>query len=104
MANSASDLGSKKARKMGNHQSSEKPTFVKPYQLHGVPRPLPTTGLHGLKMQPMNFFEEEETFVAADDDPHMARAAIYYLMAQEDRLSSKVSELINCETVILEIE
>jgi len=88
LTNSASDLGSKKARKMGSHQSSEKPKFVKPYQIHGVPRPLPTTGLHGLKMQPMNFFEEE-TFVATDDDPHMARAAIYYLMAQEDRLSSK---------------
>ena len=37
---------------------------------------------------------EEEELKIQDDDPHMARAAIYYLLAQEDKLMSRVRNYI----------
>lgn len=54
--------------------------------------PIPAVGATGLqenKTQPMtSSFEEEEPKIQ-DEDPHMARAAIYYLLAQEDKLMSR---------------
>lgn len=87
LANSASDLGSKKARKMGNHQSLNRPTLVKPNKPFDGVKPANVV-LHELKLQPMNFFDEEQDNIV-EDDPHMARAAIYHLLAQEDKLMSK---------------
>jgi len=51
--------------------------------------PVGATGLQEHNTQPMtSSFEEEEPKIQ-DEDPHMARAAIYYLLAQEDKLMSR---------------
>ena len=49
---------------------------------------------HTTKSQPMTSSVEEEELKIQDDDPHMARAAIYYLLAQEDKLMSRVRNYI----------
>ena len=81
LANSASDLSSKKARKMGNQKSSG--ALIKSNKCRG--KSFPMDLIHEFKLQPINLINEEE-----DSDPHMSRAAIYYLLAQEDQLTSKV--------------
>ena len=56
--------------------------------------PVGATGLQEHNTQPMtSSFEEEEPKIQ-DEDPHMARAAIYYLLAQEDKLMSRVRNYI----------
>lgn len=80
LANSASDLSSKKARKMGNQKSSG--ALIKSNKCRE--KSFPMDLIHEFKLQPINLINEEE-----DSDPHMSRAAIYYLLAQEDQLTSK---------------
>ena len=57
-----------------------------------IPPPMGPVDLqdHTTKSQPMTSSVEEEELKIQDDDPHMARAAIYYLLAQEDKLMSRV--------------
>jgi len=56
-----------------------------------IPPPMGPVDLqdHTTKSQPMTSSVEEEELKIQDDDPHMARAAIYYLLAQEDKLMSR---------------
>ena len=61
-----------------------------------IPPPMGPVDLqdHTTKSQPMTSSVEEEELKIQDDDPHMARAAIYYLLAQEDKLMSRVRNYI----------